>query len=404
MNMIKLNGYKEKKSELRKTGVKKGITLASYRAQQLCALDYLIDEDCGFYVEGYFNEMLSIERKRTERSRKPFLLVLIDISKLGRGDGRTDATIRISEALSSSTREIDIKGWYTYDSVIGIIFTEIDGLEKDVMRDKIAGNLAHVLGVDKLKNIAISCHIFPETADLEKSKETEADSNLYPDLTQSNTSRKVSLFVKRVIDIMGSIFGISLFFPFFLIIPLAIRITSKGPVLFRQERVGRFGKTFTFLKFRTMFIDCDDRIHKEYIKELIKNRKSIETEKKKGEKQLVYKINNDPRVTPIGRFLRKSSLDELPQFFNVLKGDMSLVGPRPPIPYELENYEIWHRRRIREVKPGITGLWQVYGRSRTTFDEMVRMDVQYIREWSLFLDIKILIRTPLAVLTGRGAC
>ena len=114
-------------------------------------------------------------------------------------------------------------------------------------------------------------------------------------------------------------------------------------------------------------------------------------------------MSNDPRITPIGQFLRKTSLDELPQFFNVLKGEMSLVGPRPPIPYECELYDIWHRRRMLSVKPGITGLWQVSGRSSTTFDEMVRLDLRYINGWSLWLDIKLLLKTPLVIITGKGA-
>jgi lipopolysaccharide/colanic/teichoic acid biosynthesis glycosyltransferase len=141
-------------------------------------------------------------------------------------------------------------------------------------------------------------------------------------------------------------------------------------------------------------VNSDPAIHKEYIRNLIGN--------KVGDSG-AYKIKNDPRVTPIGRFLRKSSLDELPQFINVLKGEMSLVGPRPPIPYEFESYALWHRRRILEAKPGITGLWQVDGRSRTTFDEMVRMDLRYIRNQSFWLDVKILLKTPFAVLSGDGA-
>ena len=119
--------------------------------------------------------------------------------------------------------------------------------------------------------------------------------------------------------------------------------------------------------------------------------------------ETVYKITEDPRVTRVGRFLRKTSLDELPQFFNVLRGEMSLVGPRPPIPYELEAYDIWHRRRLLEVKPGITGLWQVNGRSKLRFDDMVRLDLQYATAWSLWLDIKILLQTPRAVFSREGA-
>jgi lipopolysaccharide/colanic/teichoic acid biosynthesis glycosyltransferase len=117
----------------------------------------------------------------------------------------------------------------------------------------------------------------------------------------------------------------------------------------------------------------------------------------------VFKLTNDPRITPIGRLLRRTSLDELPQFLNVLKGQMSLVGPRPPIPYEVDCYEAWHKRRLLTVKPGITGLWQVKGRSRTTFDEMVRLDLQYARTWSLWLDLKIILKTPGAMVSGDGA-
>src|SRR5262249_12191111 len=155
------------------------------------------------------------------------------------------------------------------------------------------------------------------------------------------------------------------------------------------------GGEFTCLKFRSMYINNDPAIHQEYVRNLIN--------KKVDDSHGMFKIKNDPRVTTIGRFIRKTSLDELPQFINVLKGDMSLVGPRPPIPYELESYSLWHRRRITEARPGITGEWQVNGRSRTTFDEMVRMDLRYIRNRSLWLDVKILFKTPFAVFSGNGA-
>jgi lipopolysaccharide/colanic/teichoic acid biosynthesis glycosyltransferase len=145
---------------------------------------------------------------------------------------------------------------------------------------------------------------------------------------------------------------------------------------------------------------CDPSLHKEYVTKLIKCDNS---EINRGTSdQAVYKITHDPRVTPIGQLLRKSSLDELPQFFNVLKGDMSLVGPRPPIPYEFDQYKRWHCRRVLEVIPGITGLWQVSGRSSTTFDEMVRLDLKYVRTWDLLLDIKILFKTFWAVISAKG--
>jgi lipopolysaccharide/colanic/teichoic acid biosynthesis glycosyltransferase len=142
----------------------------------------------------------------------------------------------------------------------------------------------------------------------------------------------------------------------------------------------------------------DQSEHMQFMKKMIAgnaNRVSA-----KGDGEGVYKLVNDPRITRLGKFLRKTSLDELPQFFNVLKGDMSLVGPRPPIPYECAAYQTWHRRRLLDVKPGITGLWQVTGRSRVSFDEMVRLDLQYASFWSLWLDFKILMRTPAAVLKG----
>ena len=187
----------------------------------------------------------------------------------------------------------------------------------------------------------------------------------------------------------------------FLVIAAAVKLTSKGPILFRQQRVGQYGQKFTFLKFRSMHAANNSAIHQEYVKRLIAGAPGSEQDSSDG--QGVYKLKDDPRITKVGRFLRKSSLDEIPQFLNVLAGQMSLVGPRPPIPYEVEVYEIWHKRRLLAVKPGITGLWQVTGRSRTTFDEMVRLDLRYVKSWSLWLDIKILWHTPRAVLTGSGA-
>jgi lipopolysaccharide/colanic/teichoic acid biosynthesis glycosyltransferase len=190
--------------------------------------------------------------------------------------------------------------------------------------------------------------------------------------------------------------------PLLLIIALAIKLTSRGPVLFRQVRLGQYGKKFTFLKFRSMYANNDHSIHEQYVKCFIAGASGAgQTSGKQGK---VYKLTADPRITPIGQFLRKTSLDELPQFFNVLKGEMSLVGPRPPVGYEFENYGLWHRQRLSSVKPGITGLWQVDGRSRVTFDEMVRLDIRYARSWSLWLDLKILVQTPRAVVSGIGAC
>jgi lipopolysaccharide/colanic/teichoic acid biosynthesis glycosyltransferase len=223
----------------------------------------------------------------------------------------------------------------------------------------------------------------------------------------------VPLVLKRAIDIAGSLLALAILSPIFLLVALSIKLTSKGPVLFKQKRLGLHGKEFTFLKFRSMHTNCGESKHKGYIKEFILEQKSASGPGNgpgngggNGDGDggaETYKLKDDDRITPLGRFLRKTSLDEIPQFLNVLKGEMSLVGPRPPIPYELELYDIWHRRRLLGVKPGITGLWQVYGRSSTTFNDMVRMDIRYTREWSLWLDLKILFKTPWVVLTCKGA-
>jgi lipopolysaccharide/colanic/teichoic acid biosynthesis glycosyltransferase len=151
-----------------------------------------------------------------------------------------------------------------------------------------------------------------------------------------------------------------------------------------------------------MYVGNDSKVHREYVTKLIAGQAERKPSNGNGNGNGVYKLTDDPRITKVGAFLRRTSLDELPQFFNVLNGEMSLVGPRPPIAYEVEAYDIWHRRRVLEAKPGITGLWQVYGRSRVNFDDMVRLDLKYARTWSPWMDVKILLRTPGAMF-GEGA-
>ena len=252
----------------------------------------------------------------------------------------------------------------------------------------------------ELDKVVITWHIFPGRFEKVFSEDQE-HTKVYPDVIARMAKKRPNYFTKRVIDVFGSLFALVSFSPIYLIIAALIKLTSDGPVFFKQDRVGLFGKRFTLYKFRSMYTNNDPTIHKDFVKNLIRGGKNIEltASKQKG----TYKITKDPRVTPIGHFLRKTSLDELPQFFNVLLGDMSLVGPRPPIPYEYVEYDVWHRKRLVEMKPGITGLWQVRGRSSTTFDDMVRMDLQYIKEWSLWKDIKILLKTPWVALKGKGA-
>jgi lipopolysaccharide/colanic/teichoic acid biosynthesis glycosyltransferase len=264
---------------------------------------------------------------------------------------------------------------------------------------------------DQVDQIQISIHAFPDDSaegsggrGKRPGREAAGDDRVfYPDLTRPKLAKTTYLLTKRVMDILGSLVALTILSPVFVAVAIAIKGSSRGPIIFRQERVGLYGRRFVLLKFRSMHVNNDSAVHKEYVHSLISGENGNGTSGAASGESGVYKITNDTRVTRIGAFLRRSSLDELPQFFNVLKGEMSLVGPRPPIPYELERYEVWHRRRVFEVKPGISGLWQIRGRSRTTFDEMVRLDLRYLREQSLWLDVKILLQTPWAVLTTKGA-
>ena len=344
-----------------------------------------------FLSEDAFVSRLHLEQKRTERSHRPFVFVLLESASLLNENQSQGARKEILDIVLTAFRDTDIRGWYRDGSAIGLIFTEIgttDGRSiGNTLLDKVRGLLESRLSERQANQVRLCFYLFPE--DWNK-KHGSAQAVLYPDSTRS---RRASHVAKRLVDITGSLLAVAVASPVFLAIAVAVKLSSKGPILFRQQRVGQYGRKFTFLKFRSMCVNNDHAIHEEYVKNLIAG--SIDSE--------VKKITNDPRITRVGRLLRKTSLDEIPQFLNVLMGDMSLVGPRPPIPYEVEAYEIWHRRRLLAVKPGITGLWQVNGRSRTTFDEMVRLDLQYAKSWSVWLDLKILLQTPRAVVAGDGA-
>ena len=212
--------------------------------------------------------------------------------------------------------------------------------------------------------------------------------------------RGIGVVAKRFVDIAVSGLVVVLFAPLLLVIALLVKLLSPGPVLFRQIRAGKDGNPFTFYKFRTMSQESDDTIHREYATNFIGGKELRLRDETSDQK--IYKMPNDPRITTVGRILRKTSLDELPQLFNVIKGDMSLVGPRPPIAYELTIYKEWHKRRLR-AKPGITGLWQVSGRSSVPFHDMVLLDLYYINRWSLLLDLEIMLKTIPVVLYGKGA-
>ncbi|HEU5450828.1 MAG TPA: exopolysaccharide biosynthesis polyprenyl glycosylphosphotransferase [Terriglobales bacterium] len=350
--------------------------------------------------EATFLQMLSLERKRSERSGKPFLLVLMESSEALQGEIGERVVKQIQGGLFSAIRDIDVPGWYEEGSALGIIFTEMNEAQPEVIAtiaNRICEALTFCVDPAYAGKISVSCHVFPENV-AGKNGNGGGTMRFYPDVPRTHQQRRSEHLVKRTIDVLGSLLALMLLSPVMLAIAALIKLTSPGPIFFRQQRVGQFGIPFTFLKFRSMHANNDPKIHQQYVSQLIAGK----VDGQSGAP--VFKIKNDPRVTRIGRFLRKTSLDELPQFVNVLKGEMSLVGPRPPIPYEFDQYDAWHRRRVLEIKPGITGLWQVEGRSKVTFDEMVRLDLMYARRWSIGMDLKILLMTPKAVFTGDGAC
>ena len=350
-----------------------------------------------------FRRVISLERRRTERSRKPFVLMLLDMGDHLSSDATAKNLGKLLAAVSLCTRTTDVVGWYQTDSVVGVMFIEIAFEDRktivSTMISRVSDMLRNHLNLEQFNRVSVSFHVFPE----EWEQESRKPSNpvFYPDLTRQAEAKRASGALKRTMDIVGSLLALLCALPFFAAIALAIKSTSKGPIFFRQHRIGQHGRPFVFLKFRSMYVGNNSSIHKQYVQQLIAGKAERQASTTNG--QGVFKLTKDPRITKVGAFLRRTSLDELPQFINVLKGEMSLVGPRPPVPYEVEAYDLWHRARLLEAKPGITGLWQVSGRSRVTFDEMVRLDLRYARSWTPWMDLQILLRTPAAVLLGEGA-
>ncbi len=343
------------------------------------------------FAQDLFLQMLHREKRRTERSGRAFLLVLISGHDLEAQADNFPAGA-VAAGISSCIREIDMLGWYEHPTTLGVLMTEIGDPSADLIESvvrKMSLAIQQTVTADVYCRLTLVVRAFPADS---------GDKAFTFDPMQMKLGKRIDSALKRVIDILVSLIALIVLFPSFLLIAILIKCTSKGPVLFKKKRLGRFAKEFSFYKFRTMHANNDPEIHRKFVSQLIAGNAEP------GQNGGLYKIANDPRITPIGRFLRRTSLDELPQFINVLLGDMSLVGPRPPLSYEYERYSAWHKRRVLELKPGITGLWQVLGRSRTTFDEMVRMDIRYAKTRNLRLDISIMLRTPAAMFSGRGAC
>ena len=339
-----------------------------------------------------FLNQLRLEKRRVDRSKAPLSMVLY------RYDGRKDTVLRdvrqLLKLLRDNKRETDILGQLD-SGVIAILLldTNQDGMRRFMQKVVVQGGNLPFLSVGE----TYPNHLFESVL---RGAEFPQEFHSFV-LDDSAGPSKLGLFVKRAFDVVVSALLIVLASVPMLIVAIAIAVTSPGPVIFRQRRLGKGCTPFVFYKFRSMALNVDDSIHREFVTTLIEG--GHEELNQQDAAKPLYKIKSDPRLTPIGGFIRKSSLDELPQLFNVLKGDMSLVGPRPPLPYEAEKYQSWHLRRILEIKPGITGLWQVEGRSKVSFDEMVRMDLRYTRDWSLMLDMKILAKTVGVVLRRDGA-
>jgi lipopolysaccharide/colanic/teichoic acid biosynthesis glycosyltransferase len=295
--------------------------------------------------------------------------------------------------------ETDVLGWFVRDRVLGVLrrdgdhanFPTVHDFEKRVRRE-----FDERLDPGVAASLAIGVHV-PLSG---SRSDASYDDPVFEALRDVRGHSRLRVAVKRVLDVGGSAFLLLLLLPLLTLIALLVKLTSSGDVFFRQVRIGASGKPFTMLKFRTMRVDADHDLHRKYVTEFIKAGPVAAPADGGG----LFKIVHDPRVTFMGRLLRKTSLDELPQLWNVIRGDMSLVGPRPPLAYEVEQYKRWHYRRVLEAKPGITGLWQVTGRSRTSFDDMVRLDLRYVQNQSAWTDIKILLATPRAVISGKGAC
>jgi lipopolysaccharide/colanic/teichoic acid biosynthesis glycosyltransferase len=352
--------------------------------------------------ERLFRDVFLREGKRTHRSAGLLALLLVEASEAV--PAASPAWETVVDAIKTATRDTDVMGWLEQDGLLGVVLTEITSRNAQVVRGieaRVQRELSKRMSPAAIASLSLRVHVHYE---LEGPAEREHEHEIAPvdpllrNLSTASLHVRAHRVLKRALDIAASLAFLVALAPVFAVVAALVRLTSKGPIFFRQERIGEMARPFKMVKFRTMFTGSDSAIHQAFVTQFITSGAQSEPVK-----DAPFKIANDPRITPIGRFLRKTSLDELPQFWNVLRGEMSLVGPRPPLAYEVAKYQQWHCRRVLEAKPGITGLWQVTGRSRTTFDEMVRLDLRYAKKRSVWNDIRILLATPAAVVGGKGA-
>lgn len=342
-----------------------------------------------------FLDQLIIEKRRSDRAKSPLSMLVVSVDSSG---GQLQETARrLAELLLDTKRDTDYLG-YLSDDTVALLLTDTvnEGARKvsSKLRQS-ADTLVKSISVGTYPD-NLFAQVLADNPD--KLQPDLADTQPLMLLTEPRST--MQLVTKRVMDLFGAALALLLLSPVMLVTALLVRLSSPGPIIFRQTRLGRYGVPFTFYKFRSMRVNSDDSAHRAYTEKLIRGEHA---EINQGDAAApVYKMKGDPRITRVGRFIRATSIDELPQLFNVLNGDMSLVGPRPPLAYEAARYQAWHLRRVLEIRPGITGLWQVEGRSRTTFDEMVRLDLRYIREWTPLGDLLILLKTVRVVVLREG--
>jgi lipopolysaccharide/colanic/teichoic acid biosynthesis glycosyltransferase len=339
-----------------------------------------------------FLQQLHREKRRADRSQASLSIVVCDGSTCYSEPFRNEGLARL---LTTRKRLTDVVGQLD-DGVFAVLLPDTGKAGADRFAENVKQELPCNAGV------LVLARTYPDQLFDSLLAGNYGPLDLFPFLTSTTgVAERQGYSMKRMIDIIGAVVLLILFAPIIAATALCIAATSRGPVIFRQVRLRKGAVPFVFYKFRSMRVDAKEEFHRNYVESLIDGK--LEAVNEGGPERPLYKRKVDPRVTPIGRIIRKTSIDELPQLWNVLRGEMSLVGPRPPIPYEVERYQPWHLRRILEVKPGITGLWQVEGRSRTTFDEMVRLDLRYTRRCSLAVDLKILLKTIYVVLKCDGA-
>lgn len=377
--------------------------------------------------------LIEQERSRVDRGGTQFSLVVFEIDNNAKTNG-THLEYLVVDTLLNRVRSTDNIGWFDKKRIAVLLHNTREGGARCFARDfqELIVNIGHPFtnisftvwtypddqqNIDDEKRISERCN----TADTSSGKDSKTSHNqvlfkkdtmneftnlrsqsIDNTMENSNMSLNKTMLLslgrhpvwKRIIDIVGTIIILIASSPFFLFAFCLIKIVSPGPVLYRQKRVGYMGKTFSMLKFRTMEGKTAITDHQQHVSKLLKGA----VHGNGHSNNPMTKLDDHPHIIPLGKILRKTCIDELPQLINVLKGEMSLIGPRPPIPYEVEEYQRWHKRRL-DVLPGLTGLWQVSGKNRLTFKEMVSLDIKYGRQLSIWLDVKILLMTPFAIVT-----